>query len=510
MGLINHYYWFEAAEEDPDQPSRLHFFDDGDLGSMLLVTAASVLDTERARRATRSSSSSSCSARRPRRYFAEETLEYPLAAGVEPVEGLFPLDEIVSARIDFDALGDPRPDARPDRRERAAGPMTTVAVDRLVPVAGAPAAATGARRRRPRRRTPASSSSASSSPSPSPPRSPTSSSGPPASTASLDILSDAEHARAAALDGHPRRRRRARRPRSSAPAWPGSRRARDLPCRRVWAIAAPLPLVYPSFIGAAALLAAVAPGGLLDEVVPGDRRRLAPDRSRASGARGSCSRCSRTRTCTCPVAARLGALSPSLEESARLLGRGPLEVAPLRRAAADRRRRLGRDAARLPLRRVRLRRRRPAALPDAVGRDLRVPRVRPGPRPRARRPARRARRRRRGDASGPSTGATPRWRACGRSGRCRCPLGRWRWPAFAAVAFLAANALLGPLAVLGYWAVPGPHRDRPHRRRRPRRPRRADGDDGRRCRSPPPSPPSPSCCPSPTSRPATAAGPAGS
>ena len=30
-------------------------------------------------------------------YFAEETLEYPLAAGVEPVEGLFPLDEIVSA-----------------------------------------------------------------------------------------------------------------------------------------------------------------------------------------------------------------------------------------------------------------------------------------------------------------------------------------------------------------------------------------------------------------------------
>ena len=35
------------------------------------------------------------------------------------------------------------------------------------------------------------------------------------------------------------------------------------------------------------------------------------------------------------------------------------------------------------------------------------------------------------------------------------PLGRWRWPAFAAVAFLAANALLGPLSVLGFWAVRG-------------------------------------------------------
>ena len=43
-------------------------------------------------------------------YFAEETLEYPLAAGVEPVEELFPLDEIVSARLDFDDLGIPRAD----------------------------------------------------------------------------------------------------------------------------------------------------------------------------------------------------------------------------------------------------------------------------------------------------------------------------------------------------------------------------------------------------------------
>jgi len=104
LGLINHYYWFEAARDDPDQPSALHFFADGDLGSMLLVTAASVVDTtdqrEEAERLVAFLLSEEA-----QRYFAEETLEYPLAAGVAPVEGLFPLDEIVSVRVDLADLG---------------------------------------------------------------------------------------------------------------------------------------------------------------------------------------------------------------------------------------------------------------------------------------------------------------------------------------------------------------------------------------------------------------------
>jgi iron(III) transport system substrate-binding protein len=105
MGLINHYYWFEAAKEDPGQPSRLHFFGSGDLGSMLLVTAASVLDTsEHVDEAHQLIEF--LLGEQAQRYFAEETLEYPLAAGVEPVEGLPPLDGIVSVRIGFDALGD--------------------------------------------------------------------------------------------------------------------------------------------------------------------------------------------------------------------------------------------------------------------------------------------------------------------------------------------------------------------------------------------------------------------
>lgn len=104
MGLINHYYWFENGVDDPDQPSRLHFFDNGDLGSMLLVTAATVLDT-----ADDSDLANELVefllSEEAQTYFAEETLEYPLAAGVEPVDGLFPLDDIVSARLDFATLG---------------------------------------------------------------------------------------------------------------------------------------------------------------------------------------------------------------------------------------------------------------------------------------------------------------------------------------------------------------------------------------------------------------------
>jgi iron(III) transport system substrate-binding protein len=105
MGLINHYYWFEAGVDDPDQPSRLHFFEEGDLGSMLLVTAASVLDT-----ADDPELAADLVAfllgEEAQTYFATETLEYPLAAGVEPVEGLFPLDDVVSSRLAFESLDD--------------------------------------------------------------------------------------------------------------------------------------------------------------------------------------------------------------------------------------------------------------------------------------------------------------------------------------------------------------------------------------------------------------------
>lgn len=96
----------------------------------------------------------------------------------------------------------------------------------------------------------------------------------------------------------------------------------DVPGRRLWQVLVPLPLVIPSFVGAAALVAAFARSGLVDELTPFSSL---PDPTGFVGALY-------VLTVLCypyvylPVAARLSALPPSPEESARLLGRTPWEM----------------------------------------------------------------------------------------------------------------------------------------------------------------------------------------
>jgi iron(III) transport system permease protein len=98
----------------------------------------------------------------------------------------------------------------------------------------------------------------------------------------------------------------------------------DLPLRRLWAVLAPLPLVFPSFVGALALMAAVARGGLLDTPLGW----VGVETIRPEGFWGAWLVLTLFTTpyVMLPVAARLTALPPSLEESARLLGRRPFAV----------------------------------------------------------------------------------------------------------------------------------------------------------------------------------------
>jgi iron(III) transport system permease protein len=93
----------------------------------------------------------------------------------------------------------------------------------------------------------------------------------------------------------------------------------DLRWARLFQLLLPLPLVVPSFIGAFTLLAAFAPGGLLDQLLP-----VAVGLPRLGGFPGAFAVLTLLTYpyVFLPVAARLRQLPASLEESARLLGRG--------------------------------------------------------------------------------------------------------------------------------------------------------------------------------------------
>jgi iron(III) transport system permease protein len=96
----------------------------------------------------------------------------------------------------------------------------------------------------------------------------------------------------------------------------------DIPGRAVWRVLAPLSLVLPSFLGAAAFLAALAPGGLLQELLGFG---WTPSLEGFWGAWLVLTLFTYPYVYL-PVAARLSTLAPSLEENARLLGRAPRAV----------------------------------------------------------------------------------------------------------------------------------------------------------------------------------------
>jgi iron(III) transport system permease protein len=95
----------------------------------------------------------------------------------------------------------------------------------------------------------------------------------------------------------------------------------DLPLRRLFRVLVALPLVIPSFVGAFVLIAAFARGGLLDDFLGIDLPRV-----RGYWATFLTLTLLSYPYVYLPVAARLSALPPSLEETARSLGRSPRQV----------------------------------------------------------------------------------------------------------------------------------------------------------------------------------------
>ncbi len=105
MGLVNHYYLLRFLAEDPQAPGVNHYFDPDDVGALVIVTAGAVLDTAEQPGAAQEFLEFMLS-REAQEFYASETREYPLAAGVQPPAELQPLAAGgATDTIDFDELG---------------------------------------------------------------------------------------------------------------------------------------------------------------------------------------------------------------------------------------------------------------------------------------------------------------------------------------------------------------------------------------------------------------------
>jgi iron(III) transport system substrate-binding protein len=106
-GLVNHYYVYEQAKEKgitaDEMTAKLHFFPNGDIGALVNVAGVGVLK--------KASSDPDVRAlldyllgTEGQTYFATETYEYPLVAGVATAPGLPALDALAAPKIDLNDL----------------------------------------------------------------------------------------------------------------------------------------------------------------------------------------------------------------------------------------------------------------------------------------------------------------------------------------------------------------------------------------------------------------------
>ena len=105
IGMVNHYYAFEAKAEDPSIAVENFYFPEGDIGGLVNVGGAGIIagsgQEEQALAVLDYLLSEEAQT-----YFAEETLEYPLAAGVEAVPELPPLSTLETPDFDLTNLAD--------------------------------------------------------------------------------------------------------------------------------------------------------------------------------------------------------------------------------------------------------------------------------------------------------------------------------------------------------------------------------------------------------------------
>ncbi|CAM3586267.1 iron ABC transporter substrate-binding protein [Micrococcus flavus] len=108
VGLINHYYLYEMAKEKgvapEDMTASLHFFEDGDLGSLVNVSGIGLVGEQED--ADAQQLVDYLLSEKGQQYFVEETFEYPMIEGVEPPAGLPALEDLEAPDVDLNDLDD--------------------------------------------------------------------------------------------------------------------------------------------------------------------------------------------------------------------------------------------------------------------------------------------------------------------------------------------------------------------------------------------------------------------
>jgi iron(III) transport system substrate-binding protein len=104
-GFVNHYYAFQLREENPDLPVANKYFGGGDPGGLVNIAGVGVLGTSD-NPAGASALVDYLLSEEGQTYFAEESYEIPIAAGVEPVDEVPSIDELTLPEIDLDQLED--------------------------------------------------------------------------------------------------------------------------------------------------------------------------------------------------------------------------------------------------------------------------------------------------------------------------------------------------------------------------------------------------------------------
>ncbi len=96
-GLVNHYYLLRALAEDPGAPAANFFMTEGPASGFVNLAGAGWLSATPGGLAL----IDFLLGDEAQRYFAAETFEYPLVAGVDAAPGLVPLAELATPDVDF-------------------------------------------------------------------------------------------------------------------------------------------------------------------------------------------------------------------------------------------------------------------------------------------------------------------------------------------------------------------------------------------------------------------------